>query len=302
MTLGLDYSAGWPGGRIIRVAGYNFVIRYLDNGLGGGRANLTAAEVADLQANGVDIALVWERKLLSGPDRATQGPAAGAADAGAALAAARAVGLPGRPIYFAVDFDIPDYAPGNADPAAKLGPVRDYFTGIRAVMPAWQVGVYGGFYAVSRVLDANLASWAWQTMAWSGGQVDPRIHLLQRIGEVQVGGVGCDVNEARQSNFGQHTAEATVALTNDDIGLLMQYNVLRPGGDPNHPADYVNVGQALIAALDTRAELDALKAQVAALPAGTGTGGGATKADVTAALTDVLSHLRGDTSFVVVTP
>lgn len=56
-----------------------------------------------------------------------------------------------------------------------------------------------------------------------------------------------------------------MALTNDDVGLWMRYNVLRPGGDPNKPSDYVNVGQALIAAFDGKSEMDAVKAQVAAL-------------------------------------
>lgn len=294
--LGLDYSAGRPGGAAIRNAGYGFVVRYLENGLGGGRANLTSAEVQDLQRNGVAVALVWESQA----NRATQGRAAGAADAGAAIAAARAVGLDGWPIYFVVDFDIPDYAPAATSPAAKLGPVGDYFAGIRSVLELGRVGVYGGFWAVSRVLDAGLASWAWQAAAWSGNNLDPRRHLFQRVQSAQVGGVTCDVNEALQPQFGQNTQGVNVALTNDDIGLLMQYNVLRPGGDPTKPTDYVNVGAALIAAFDTRAELDALKAQVAALPPGSGTGG-ATKADVTDALITVLGALRGSTSYAVVT-
>lgn len=302
--LGLDYSAGRPGGAAIRAAGYGFAVRYLDNGLGGSRANLTAAEVADLQANGVAVALVWERKLLPpAPDRATQGRAAGAADAAAAKAAAAAVGLAGLPIYFAVDFDIPDYAPANPDPLAKLGPVGVYFGGVRSVLPIGQVGVYGGYWAVKRVLDAGLASIAWQTVAWSGGNVDPRIALYQRLGTVNVGGVDCDVDEARQPNFGQNTQGETVALTNDDVGLLMNYNILRPGKNPQGSVasgDYVNIGAALIAAYDTAAALAALKAQVAALPPGSGTWG-ATKADVVDALVTTLGELRGSTSYAVVT-
>jgi len=269
MTLGLDYSAGRPSGAAIRAAGYSFVVRYLDNGLGGGRANLTAAEAADLRGAGVDVALVWERKLLSGPDRAAQGRAAGAADAGAAMAQARACGLDGWPIYFAIDFDLPDYAPAATSPLAKLGPVGDYFGGIRAVLPLERVGVYGSFYAVGRVRAAGLAQWTWQTMAWSGGQVDTAIHLLQRLGTVKVGGVDCDVNEAKQANFGQNV-ESDMALTNDDVGLLLRYNILRPGGDPAKPGDYVNIGSALIAAFDTAAENTALKAQIAALTVASG--------------------------------
>jgi hypothetical protein len=200
--LGLDYSAGRPRGSAVRAAGYGFVARYLANGLSG-RVNLTSAEVTDMHANGVAVALVWERKIIGQPDRATQGHDAGVADGRAALAQAAAVGLPDNPIYFCVDFDIPDYAPGNPDARAKLGPVASYFDGIREAVPANRVGVYGGFYAVSRVLDAGIAAWAWQTAAWSGGREDPRIHLFQRVGTAVVDRVDCDVNEARKDNFGQ---------------------------------------------------------------------------------------------------
>lgn len=202
LRLGLDYSAGRPGGANIHNAGFGFVMRYLDNGLAG-RVNISAAEAADLRANGVDIGLVWERKIIGQPDRATQGAAAGTADAQAARAAASAVGLAGFPIYFAVDFDVPDYAPSSSDPRAKLGPVGDYLEAARSVMGFWLMGVYGGFYAVSRALDAGLASLAWQTLAWSGSQEDPRIQLLQRLVGTTVSGVGCDVNEQRTPWFGQ---------------------------------------------------------------------------------------------------
>lgn len=235
MTFGLDYSAGRPSGAAIRAAGYNFVVRYLDNGLGGSRANLTAAEAADLRNAGVDVALVWERKLLSGPDRATQGRAAGAADAAAAVAQARACGLDGWPIYFAIDFDMPDYAPAATSPLTKLGPVGDYFGGIRATLPLERVGVYGSFYAVGRVRAAGLASWTWQTMAWSGGQVDTAIHLLQRLGTVTVGGVDCDVNEAKQPQFGQSAAQALTTTTPGDIVFEFIANTDGPLQDPTKP-------------------------------------------------------------------
>ena len=77
---------------------------------------------------------------------------------------------PGMTVYFAVDFDVPDYAPTLPDtPAAahaKLGPVAAYFAESISTNPAYRVGVYGGFYACSRVLSAGLASMAWQTLAW----------------------------------------------------------------------------------------------------------------------------------------
>jgi hypothetical protein len=177
-------------------------VRYLDNGLSG-RANLTAPEVQDLRANGVAIAVVWEKKIIGQPDRATAGYAAGQVDARAADVQCTAVGLPGWPVYMAVDFDIPDYAPNNPDPRAKLGPVGDYLAGALSVLGPARMGVYGGYWAVSRALDAGLVKYVWQTMAWSGANVEKRAHLIQRIGSVWVDKVECDVNESKQDDFGQ---------------------------------------------------------------------------------------------------
>jgi Domain of unknown function (DUF1906) len=202
IMLGLDYSGGRPSGAAVARAGYGFVVRYLVNGLSG-RVDLSADEVSDMHANGVAVVLTWERKIIGQPDRVTEGHGAGVADAQAAVAQANAVGLPDNPIYFCVDFDMPDYSPGNASARAKLGPVGDYFEGVLSVLPRDRVGVYGGIFAVSRTLDAGLAQWAWQTAAWSGGQEDPRIHLFQRVGTVTVDRVDCDVNEARKDDFGQ---------------------------------------------------------------------------------------------------
>jgi len=198
-VLGLDYSGGRPSGAAVARAGYGFVARYLPNGLLSSRVNLSAAEVADMHAAGVQVAMVWE----SAANRAAGGRAAGIADATMAAAQAKVVGLDGQPIYFAVDFDLPDYSPAATSPRAKLGPVGDYFDAVVSVLGVARVGVYGGYWAVRRCLDAGLASWAWQTAAWSGGNVDPRIHLFQRVGTVKVDGVDCDVNEARKDDFGQ---------------------------------------------------------------------------------------------------
>lgn len=214
--LGLDYSSGRPSGAAVKAAGYGFVARYLPNGLSG-RVNLTAAEVDDMHANGVAVVLVWERKIIGQPDRATEGRPAGVADAQAAMARAQDVGLPNNPIYFCIDFDIPDYALAKSDARSKLGAVAAYFDGIASVLPLNRIGVYGGFYAVTRVLDAGLATYAWQTAAWSGGQVaEGRIHLFQRLGTVTVAGVGCDVNESLKDDFGQREANA-VSVWDEDI-------------------------------------------------------------------------------------
>ncbi|MCX4091858.1 glycoside hydrolase domain-containing protein [Nocardia sp. alder85J] len=192
MRLGLDYAGGRPGGAAIAAAGYTFVVRYLsDGGPGLPGKLLTPAEADDLRANHIDIVGNWETtatRMLDGYD-------AGAHDAEAALAQVLACGgSAGRPVYFSADFD--------ATPAQQV-PIDAYLRGAGTVLQPANVGIYGGYWPVSRALDNGTAAWAWQTGAWSGGNIDSRVNLYQRIGFVWVGGVECDENEAHTDDFGQ---------------------------------------------------------------------------------------------------
>lgn len=192
MILGLDYAGGRPGGAAIMANGYQFVVRYLsDGGLSLPGKLLTAAEYADLQRAGVAVCCNWE----STATRMLDGFAAGVSDAQKASAVCMSLGHPPtRPIYFSADFD--------ATPAQQVN-IDAYLDGAASVVSLARTGVYGGFWVVKRCLDNGKAKWGWQTGAWSGGNIDPRIHLYQRIGYVSVNGVECDVNEARQLDFGQ---------------------------------------------------------------------------------------------------
>ncbi len=192
MRLGLDYAAARPGGAAIRAAGYDFVVRYLSDGgpsLPG--KLLTPAEANDLRAHGVSIVSNWE----TWADRMLDGYDAGAHDARLALAQVlRCGGRRDRPIYFSVDFD--------ATPQQQV-PIDAYLRGAATVLGPEYVGVYGGYWPLSRALDHGTARWAWQTEAWSGTNREPRRNLHQRIRQVVVGGVSCDVNEALTTDFGQ---------------------------------------------------------------------------------------------------
>lgn len=192
--LGLDYSAGRPGGAAIKAAGYDFVIRYC------GQPNnpkcATRAEVADLLAHGVAVALVFE----SYASRASEGFAAGVADAQAAVAHQAALGIPAsRPIYYAVDYD--------ADPTV----VEPYFRGVASV--AGPDAAYGSYRVVQRLQADGLAGDVWQTVAWSRGQLLPSRDVFQRLGTVTVGDVACDVNESNAADFGQYPVEDDVSWT-----------------------------------------------------------------------------------------
>lgn len=194
---GLDYAGGRPGGGAIKAAGYAFVVRYLsDGGAGLPGKLLTPAETNDLRANGVEIVSNWETTA----NRMLAGFNGGVADANAAQAQALACGgRKDRPIYFSADWDATE---------AQQAPINDYLRGAASVIGAENVGIYGGFWPVSRALDAGVARWAWQTHAWSGNNWENRAQLEQLIGTVNVGGVDCDVNISHATDYGQWSISA----------------------------------------------------------------------------------------------
>jgi peptidoglycan hydrolase-like protein with peptidoglycan-binding domain len=130
--------------------------------------NITAALASAYGAAGIKSLVFFEDTA----GRALGGYAAGVADAKFALWEANAAGQPSwAPIFAAVDFDVPDFAPGSTDPMEKLGPVGQYLKGFASVLGKGRTGVYGGYWAVTRAIAAGLASFGIQTIAWSGGLV-----------------------------------------------------------------------------------------------------------------------------------
>lgn len=191
---GIDYAGGRPSGADIKAAGYSFVCRYLsDGGSGLPGKLLVPSEVADLQANGIDIVSNWETTGTT----ALGGYSAGVSDAQAAWQMHTSLGGPtSRPIYFSLDWD---EAP-DQDAA-----VFAYFQGVASVIGLQNTGVYGGYWICKRLLDAGLVTYAWQTQAWSGGNQDPRINILQNnnAGYANIDGVQCDIDNALTDDYGQ---------------------------------------------------------------------------------------------------
>lgn len=191
--MGVDYAGGRPSPAALVAHGYSFACRYLSPG---GPALpgklLTPEEYIALTGAGVAVVANWETVS----DRMRGGRDAGVSDAVNATAALIKVGHPlDRPVYFSADFD--------ATPGDQVT-IDAYLGGVASVLGLERTGVYGGYWVVKRCLDNGTARWAWQATAWSGGQVDPRAHMLQHVAAVVVDGVECDVNEALQPDYGQH--------------------------------------------------------------------------------------------------
>lgn len=203
---GVDYAWSHPGGTALQAAGKQFACRYLSPD---SSKNLTKTEANDLAAHGVWSVVVWESTAA----RAKAGKTAGVADAKTASTQAVAAGMPSsRPIYFAVDFDAT---------AADQTAINAYLDGAASVIGRDRVGIYGGYYPVKRALDAGKATWAWQTIAWSGGQWDARA-VIRQGAQKTLNGVSCDLNTATAADYGQWMpgktpVEEDVALTTDEV-------------------------------------------------------------------------------------
>lgn len=196
----LDYSTGFPGAWTIRSAGYAGAVRYI--GFPDRRKCATADELADFTANGIGMALVYENTLTEWRGGYGAGQAAGERARGHA----RSIGFPDhRPIYLAIDQDVVS--------AGEFEVMVDHLRGAgTTVGGTGLLGVYGEADAIDRARDVGVASYFWQTAAWSRGR-RTSAHLFQHVGTVYVGGVACDVNDVLADDWGQHNLEDDVSWT-----------------------------------------------------------------------------------------
>jgi Domain of unknown function (DUF1906) len=191
MLEGVDYSSSRPGGAALAAAGKYFACRYVP--YGGFSKGLNRAELDDLRAHGIAVALVWEQVT----SRALQGAAAGTADALTSQAAVVSLGFPPTtPIYFAVDF---------AGTLAQQPAINQYLSGAASVIGKARVGVYGSYDVLNRCRANGTAAWFWQTYAWSGGAIASYAHLYQYHNGANVNG-SVDLCRAMQANYGQWDA------------------------------------------------------------------------------------------------
>jgi Rv2525c-like, glycoside hydrolase-like domain len=190
---GLDYAFyPHPSVHAIQSYGAEWVGRYVSaspaNDTNG--KNLLPAEKAELTAHGLKIILFVEE----GAADMKGGRAAGVARAQHAVAVAKALGMDGIPFYYCADWDATEH-----DQAA----INAYLDGATSVHGLARTGIYGGYYAVKRALDAGKATYSCQTIAWSGGQWDHRANIRQGPA-VTVGGASCDADESwTRPDYGQ---------------------------------------------------------------------------------------------------
>lgn len=189
----------------LKAANVGFVYRYIaPPGNIYDWKRVSAAEIKRLHDADIAVGLVFETSAK----RAAAGKTAGSFDGDAAKQVLADLKAPDTVVpCFAVDFDIPDYAPNLANTPAnamkKLGPVYDYFNAANMVLGVNRTGGYGGYWAIKRLFDAGLISVGWQTYAWSAGQWDPRAQVQQYSNGHKMGGVSVDYDRAIVAQFGQ---------------------------------------------------------------------------------------------------
>lgn len=196
-TEGIDYSWARPGGRNIKNAGKQFVVRYLfEDGQGG--KGLDANELADLVNNGLEIVLVYEAFAAS----PKEGAQTGKAHAAAAQREINRLGLPEKSVvYFAADWD----AQAGDQPA-----IDDYLRGAASIIGLDRVGLYGSADVMQRTMQSGTAKWFWQTYAWSRGRVQEGIHLYQYLNGQNLNGA-VDYNRTSLDNYGQVSKAGSIA-------------------------------------------------------------------------------------------
>lgn len=189
MAEGVDYSfppLPSPSGLVAN--GKHFVGRYVGPGSG---KFITTPERDALFAAGLDVFLNVEGSAGD----AAGGYGVGVSHAQSALAHARRLGAPEHTaFYFAIDYDV----------ASKgWDAPRAYLQGAASVVGLQRVGVYGEHDVMGWAQRDGVASWFFQTYAWSNGAWFAGNHVEQYLNNVGIAGGRVDLCRSLVANFGQ---------------------------------------------------------------------------------------------------
>jgi hypothetical protein len=189
MAEGVDYAFSRPNIGQLAALGKVFACRY--GGMGSSTKHLTPAEAVELSTNNISIVANVE----GAADGLLGGFNAGVSWAQSAEAHFRRCGMPpDRPIYLSVDFNVT---------AAQWTTVANALRGAATVLGHARVGVYGGRRAIEWARRDNVATWFWQTYAWSSGVWVPGNHIEQYLNDTLVAGAKLDLDRSIPVDYGQ---------------------------------------------------------------------------------------------------
>lgn len=228
--------------------------------------SITPIEAYELNKIRMPLACNFE----STADRMKGAGLAGHADAVEQMGNLALLGIPYGAVrsWFSADWDVQP---------AEVTAVLDYLHAAADVLGGKaRVGCYGGLRAVQAAADAGFA--IWQTVAWSGGQWDPRAAARQTGQQRTVGGVVVDVNDIRNLDALGAWTGGDMQLTDTvpvSPGFAQRYPEAVPdgfGAGAMIPVSTLLLGSALRAAnnehliLELTATVNALAAKVQAPP------------------------------------
>lgn len=221
MSEGVDYSTDHPEPRGLASVGKTFACRYV--GPGTSDKHLTLEEAQALADAGLSIvanAEGSEAGLLGGFGVGVDWALAGHSHA-------VACGMPeNRPVYLSVDFDCTE---------AQWPQVAEALAGACEALGVQRVGVYGSIRVIEWARRDNVASWFWQSRAWSGDEVGAHADLYQYRNDVSLVGGTVDLDRALADDFGQWTPGGEPEETEDGMFISRDGNgtsFLIDGVDP----------------------------------------------------------------------
>lgn len=182
--------------------GCNFVCRYLSGHPGSGK-DISAKEIQNYQAAGINVVLNWETdgQMPSEPAGAAAARAA-QAEANTLASESRIPAVADAPVIFSADFD----------PTGNTAGIIAYMNGVASVLGHSRTGLYAGYAGIQAYFNAGIGQYGWQTCAWSKGLWDGRAQLQQWNVNVNVSPAQVDQDRATANDYGQVEWNAAASL------------------------------------------------------------------------------------------
>jgi len=217
----VDFAAKLISPQAIKDAGHEGVMVYVSPSRPG--SNFAAKPIQRAFTNecrsiGLNIVSIWQFGKpgnAQAPSDWTTGFEGGQRMATEAQARHLQAGGPDHaPIFFAVDEDL---SIDNWNRTAV-----EFFRGVNSVLGVQRTGVYGSSKVCSWAVEDGVIGrsrthgrfWAWQTRAWSGGELSPEAVLFQRVIDTPsnpgplIDGASVDVNDIWADDYGQWSDKA----------------------------------------------------------------------------------------------
>jgi hypothetical protein len=214
MGTAVDFAARLIDPQAIKDAGHSAVLVYVSQSRPGANfgAKPVTKEYADqCRAAGLDVVSIFQYGKPNGtaPSDWTTGYDGGYKMGLEARETHFGIGGPGAcPIFFAVDENI------TVD-QWNSGAV-DFFRGVNAAIGKDWTGIYGSSTVCAWAIEDDVIGrtaegkrWAWQTKAWSNGEMEPQAVLFQRVVDTAsnpgplIDGSRVDVNDILATDYGQ---------------------------------------------------------------------------------------------------